>query len=177
MSRATPAFLLATLVFAAGCATYQAYPGKRRPRDEVAMLRAPAAGLTIDGQAIAKSGVIELLPGLHSVEWVFVYPNQFRESMMLSFEAEAGQRYKLGERFFPEPNPAGPVGEAVDLALKVTLAPVGLLFPPPVPTGPPPGDYYMWIVEEGSRLAVAGMAPNVPPAHEPVTYVPLGEQE
>jgi hypothetical protein len=167
--------LLCGLVAASGCATYRAYPGPRRPRDEIALLTVTTAGLHIDGEPASPKDArwIELLPGLHVIEWTYEYPNGYRKPESLEFEAVTGQRYRLGERFFPEPHPAGPIGAVVDLAVDTALFPVKVLMPPEIPVEPTDGDYYSWVLHAGTGHVVAGLAPDVPLDHAPVTYVPV----
>ena len=95
----------------------------------------------------------------------------------MAFEAAAGQRYRLGERFFAEPHPAGPIGAVFDFALETALIPVKVLVPSEPPVGPPEGEYYSWIVHAGTGHAIAGLAPDVPLDHAPVTYVPANQVE
>ena len=161
----------------AGCATYQAYPGKRRGREGVAVLSVPGPLLRVDGELVAGADArkVELLPGAHVIEWVFVYPNHYRENKSLEFDAVAGRRYRLGQRFFPEPDPAGPIGAVLNLVTDVALAPFEALAPPESPAYPPAGEYTMWITEHPSQRVVAGLAPDVPRGHEAITYVPIEE--
>ncbi len=176
---ATALLLTTTLLF--GCAAYQAYPGKARPRADVAVLFVPWTSMTVDGEPIVQKNVnrIELLPGPHVIEWVFVYPNDFKESRRLEFESEAGKRYRLGQRFFAAASFGGPIGEvaelALDLALDTALVPLKLLLGSETPTAAPEGEYYTWILERQSGALVAGMAPDVPQAHQTITYVPIEE--
>lgn len=178
MKRMIPMALSAGLVaIVAGCATYQAYPGKRRGHEGVALLSVPGPLLRVDGELVARADArrVELLPGAHVIEWVFVYPNHYREKRSLEFDAVAGRRYRLGQRFFPEPDPAGPIGAVLNLVTDVALAPFEALVPPEPPAYPPAGEYTMWITEHPSQRVVAGLAPDVPRGHEAITYVPIEE--
>lgn len=173
------ALLMTAILAGVGCATYQAYSGKRRPRGEVALLSASAANLIVDGELIDTEDVrwIELLPGQHLLEWVYTHSNNFSEKKALSFDAEAGRRYRLGQRFFPQPHPAGPIGEVIEFAVSTALTPITVFFPSDPPTRPPAGEYYSWILDSRSEQVVAGLAPDVPLSHAPITYVPTHRQE
>ena len=176
----TTAFLLTTTLLL-GCAVYQAYPGNARPRAEVAVLFVPWTSMTVDGEPVIEKNVsrIELLPGPHVIEWVFVYPNDFKESRRLEFVAKAGKRYRLGQRFFEAGGLGGPIGVvadlALDLALDTALVPLKLLLGSEEPVAAPEGEYYTWILERQTGNVVAGMAPDVPQVHQTITYVPAGE--
>jgi hypothetical protein len=95
----------------------------------------------------------------------------------LAFEAAAGQRYRLGERFFAEPHPAGPIGAVIDVAVETALTPIKVFVPSEPPVGPPEGEYYNWIIEAKTGYTVAGLPPDVPLNHAPVTYVPASQPE
>ncbi len=180
MKRRINVILLVTAILAGtGCATYQAYPGKKRPRSELALLTLSVEDPVIDGHAIDRKDVyrIELLPGRHVLDWSFTYANGYQEQRSLTFDVEAGHRYRLGQRFFPEPNPAGPLGDVFDLAVEFMLIPIKAAFPQEASSEPPAGEYHVWIIDSRSERIVAGMAPNVPLDHAPVTYVPLEGQE
>ncbi len=166
--------LFATLL---GCSTYRAYPGQRRPRADVALISVPGGMLRVDGQDVERADTrrVELLPGPHVLEWVFVYPNRYRETQTIEFTAVAGRRYHLGQRFFPGPDPAGPIGAVFDIVTDVATAPFELIVPPEPPSDPPHGDYHAWITEQPTRRVVAGLAPDVPRGHAPITYVPLDD--
>ncbi len=170
-------FVVCVLLAASGCATYRAYPGPSRPREEVALLTVTATGLRIDGQPVTPKSArrIELLPGPHSLEWTYRYPNGYSEEQSLVFKASAGQEYRLGQRFFARPHPGGPVGAIVDLAMAVAVSPITVFLPEETPDEPPEGEYYSWVVERGLGHTVAGVAPDVPLDHAPVTYVPLDQ--
>ena len=174
MRTAALMLLLSITLLAAGCATYCAYPGARLPREQIAILSVPPTIVSVDGETLRKDsvGTIELLPGWHSIEWAFTYPNGFRTTQSLSFEAEAGERYRLGERFFPAPNPLGPVGDVLDFALDVAWTPLGFILPSDPPTGAPEGSYYNWITHSPSQTVVAGLAPDVPQGDCVITFVP-----
>ena len=169
---ATALLLSATLLL--GCAVYQAYPGNARPRAEVAVLFVPWTSISVDGESVIERNVsrIELLPGSHVIEWVFDYPNDFKETKRLEFVAEAGKRYRLGQRFFAAGGLGGAVGAVVELALDTTLVPLKLLLGSEDPAAAPEGEYYTWILERETRGVVAGMAPDVPQVHQTITYVP-----
>ncbi len=169
--------LMSVILLGGGCATYRAYPGPKRPRSDVAVLVVPWTHIAVDGESIPKKDVrqIELLPGWHEIEWEFTYPNRYQETRALSFAAEPGQSYRLGQRFFPAPHPGGPIGAIVDLTVDTALAPITLLLAPEDPTEPPDGEYFMWIVHRESQQVMAGLAPDVPLAHAPISYVPLEE--
>ncbi len=171
--------LVTALLAGTGCATYQAYPGKKLSRAELAMLTLSVEHPVIDGLVIGRKDVyrIELLPGRHVLDWSFIYANGYREQQSLTFEVEAGHRYRLGQRFFPDPNPAGPLGDVVDLAVEVVLMPIKIAVPQEASSEPPAGEYHLWIMDSRSGRVVAGMAPNVPLDHAPVTYVAREEQE
>ena len=84
--------MLLVIMLAGGCATYRAYPGKKRPKAEVAVLSVPLfTHYVVDGEPAPVQSVsrIELLPGQHDIEWAFTYPNDYREPQLLSFWAEA----------------------------------------------------------------------------------------
>ncbi len=169
--------LLLTTTLLLGCAVYRAYPGNARPRAEVAVLFVPWTSMTVDGEPVITNNVnrIELLPGSHVIEWLFVYPNDFTESKQLEFVAEAGKRYRLGQRFFTAGGLGGAVGAVADLALDTALVPLKLVFGSEEPAAAPEGEYYTWILERETRYVVAGMAPNVPQVHQTITYVPTEE--
>jgi len=171
---------LSALLLLAACATYQAYPGQKRPRCEIAVLSLPSTHMcpALDGEAIKPQNVtaIEFLPGWHTIEWEFIYPNGFTHPRQLVFEARAGQRYRLGQRFFPTPNPLSLIGDAINLGLDTATRPLEIFLPPETPTEPPEGAYYSWIVHEPSRRIVAGLAPDVPLGHVPIVFVPRQPQ-
>ena len=176
MRYATGIAMLLVIMLAGGCATYRAYPGKKRPKAEVAVLSVPTlTQYVVDGEPAPAQSVskIELLPGRHEVEWTFTYPNDYREPQQVSFRAEAGQRYRLGQRFFPAPHPGGPLVAVLELGLNTALIPFKLLLPLEAPTEPPEGEYYRWVVEVPSQRLMAGMAPDVPLGHATITYVPI----
>ena len=180
MKRRINVVLLATALLAgAGCATYQAYPGKKRPRAELALLTLSVENPVIDRRVIERKDVyrIELLPGRHVLDWSFTYANGYQEQRSLTFEVEAGRRYRFGQRFFPEPNPAGPLGDVVDLAAGFMLIPIKVAFPQEAASEPPAGEYHVWIIDSRSERIVAGLAPDIPLDHAPVTYVPREEQD
>lgn len=180
MKTTTGCALLLAAALCGGCTTYRAYPGKRQPRDEIAMLVVPFTIRAVDEQPVRTGNVnaIELLPGNHVIEWDFVYPNRFRERQRLSFRVEGGRKYRLGERFFPPPNPAGLVGAVIGFAIDTAFLPLTILFPPEEPLEPPVGEYYAWIVESGPHpVVIAGVPADLPLAHAPLSYVPLDEDE
>jgi hypothetical protein len=175
----TPALLAGALALG-GCARWQAYDGPRQPKAEVALLEidlGDTAGgrLTVDGAAARRGDVrrIELLPGCHAITWTVVYPNLHRATSSIELDAEAGHRYRLGQRFFPAPHPAGPVGAAIETILDVALLPFSVLDPGAAERGePPPGASFRWITDEsrGGRV-VAGDAPDVPLGHVEITFI------
>ncbi len=169
--------LAGALAGAAGCTTYQTYAGPKQPRHKVAMLDVPGPVTEVDGDPVNDRSArrLTLLPGWHEVEWTFDYPNGHRAGQKISFVAQAGNRYRLGQRFFPAPHPGGPVGAIVEIVFDAAFLPIKLLLEEPPADAPPPGDYYCWIVERGTEQVVAGMAPDVPMAHAEITYVPVGE--
>ncbi len=171
--------LVCGLLTASGCATYRAYPGPRRPATEIAVLMISVDGLHIDGEPVSPTNVhkVELPPGAHELQWSYRYPNGYVEAMVLGFEAAAGRRYRLGQRFFPQPHPDGPIGAIVDFAVGTALIPIKVLLPPETPDGPPEGEYYSWVVDPASGLVVGGLAPDVPLEHPPMTYVPVDPSE
>ena len=177
MKRTIMTALLLTTTLLLGCAVYQAYPGNARPRADVAVLFVPWTSMTVDGEPVMTKNVsrIELLPGSHVIEWVFVYPNDFKENKRLEFAAEAGKRYRLGQRFFAAAGLGGVIGAVADLALDTALVPFKLLLGSEEPAAAPEGEYYTWILERETRYVVAGMAPDVPQVHQTITYVPAEE--
>jgi hypothetical protein len=48
--------LMCSLLAAAGCATYRAYPGPQRPRDEIALLTVVATDVHVDGEPVSPKG-------------------------------------------------------------------------------------------------------------------------
>jgi hypothetical protein len=172
--RSGAALALIAVLAGSGCRTHQAYPGPAKPAREIAILHVPdVSKVVLDGEAISLDGAdrIAMLPGAHSIEWMYVYPNRFLESRELDFDAEAGRRYRLDQRFFPAPNPGGLVGALFDAALDTLLAPINLLVPQ-TPTGPPDGESYVWIGDAKTKMLVAGSPPDAPTAHAPITWVP-----
>ena len=170
--------LVCGLLTASGCATYRAYPGPRRPATEIAVVMISVDGLHVDGAPVSPTNVhkLELPPGAHELLWSYRYPNGYVETMELDFEAAAGQRYRHGQRFFPQPHPDGPIGAIVDFAVGAALIPIKLLLPE-TPDGPPEGEYYSWVVDQASGHVVGGLAPDVPLEHPPITYVPAHQSE
>lgn len=163
---------------AGGCTTSQACPGEQLARAEVATIEVPASVRAVDARPIDgdHSSRLAILPGEHVVEWDFVFPNGFVERKQLAFRAVAGEGYRLDQRFFPAPHPGGPIGAAIDLIVDTTVLPLTLLAPPAPATGPPPGEYHMWIVEIGAEhRVIAGLPPDVPIAHAPLTFVPIDD--
>ncbi len=161
-----------------GCSTYRAYPGPRRAPGEVTRLTVPLSDrLVIDHQFVEQENVnrIEFLPGEHVIEWKYIYPNRHEEMKRLSFTAEPGRRYKLGQQFFPAPLEGGPLEAVLNFALDVTVTPLIWLFPPEAPADPSPGDYFMWIIDQNDDQVLAGMTPDVPPSFSAITYVPIEE--
>ena len=171
--------LVCGLLSASGCATYRAYPGPRRPSTEIAVLLISVDSLHIDGEPVSPTNVhkVELPPGAHELQWSYRYPNGYVETMGLDFKAAAGQRYRLGQRFFPQPHPDGPIGALVDLAVGTALIPIKVLLPPEPLAGPPDGEYYCWVVVPVTGRVVGGLAPNVPLEHPPMTYVPVEQSK
>jgi hypothetical protein len=169
------AISLGAVLGESGCSAYQTYAGPKRPDRIVGLLDVPVAVESVDGEAVADPGArrLAVLPGWHEVRWSFVYPNGFTETRELSFVARQGERYRLGQRFFPDPHPAGALGEVFDVTVDTLLLPLRLLFPQAAPEGPSPGEYYCWIVERRTQRVVAGSAPDVPMPHETITYVPV----
>ncbi len=175
---------LALLLPIGGCTRWHAYEGPRRPRAEVALLEIfdidPGAGpLSVDGAAPPRDDVrrIELLPGRHDITWTFVYPNRHRSAQALCFEAAAGRRYRLGQRFFPAPDPGGPIVAAFGTIIDTALLPLAILDVFATDPGePPPGAYFAWIADvQGGGAAgavVAGDAPDVPLGHAEITFLP-----
>ena len=163
---------------ASGCATYRAYPGPRRPTAQIAVVMVSVDGLHVDGDETASNvNKVELAPGAHELQWSYRYPNGYVEAMVLDFEALAGQRYRLGQRFFAQPHPDGPIGAIVEFTVETALIPIKVFVPREVPEGPPEGEYYSWVVATRSGRVVGGLAPDVPPVHPPITYVPANQPD
>ena len=134
--------------------------------------------LRVDGEVTASNVYkVELAPGAHELQWSYRYPNGCVEAMVLDFEAAAGQRYRLGQRFFPQPHPDGPIGAIVVFTVETALIPIKRLVPPEMSEGPPEGEYYSWVVATRSGRVVGGLAPDVPMEHPPITYVPLDQAD
>ena len=171
--------LVCGLLSASGCATYRAYPGPKRPSTEIAVLMISVDGLHVDGEPVSPTNVhkVELPPGAHELEWTYRYSNGYVEAMELDFEAVAGQRYRLGQRFFARPHPDGPIGAIAEFTVETALLPIKMFISPEVPEGPPDGDYYSWVVATGSGRVVGGLAPDVPMEHPPITYVPVDQTD
>ncbi|MHC5028095.1 MAG: hypothetical protein ACYTGR_15185 [Planctomycetota bacterium] len=165
--------IVALLPLLGGCSTYRAYDGPARPASEVARLDLPAGQYALDGTVLPEGNVncIEMLPGWHDLEWTYTYPNRFEEEMAMTFHVGGGGHYRLGERFFPAPHWAGPVGAAVEGIVGTALLPITLMFP--IPAAPPVGEHYAWIVDRGTDQLIAGSAPDVPAVHEAITFVPV----
>jgi hypothetical protein len=47
--------LMCSLLAATGCATYQAYPGPQRPRNEIALLTVVATDVHVDGEPVSST--------------------------------------------------------------------------------------------------------------------------
>ena len=165
--------LMCGLLAVTGCATYRTYPGPRRPSMEIAVLMISVDELQVDG-AVTPENVhkVELSPGTHEFQWSYRHSNGYVEAVELSFEAVAGRRYRLGQRFFAQPHPDGPIGAVLDFTVETVLGPLKVFLPAETPAGPPDGEYYSWVVDPASGLVVGGLAPDVPLAHAPMTYVP-----
>jgi hypothetical protein len=166
---------LMALALASGCGTVQAYPGKRRPRNEVATLKMPVTDLVVvDDVIVADEAVaaVEILAGEHTVEWTFVYPNRHVEPKRITFTAEPGRTYRLGQRFFPAPYAGGPLEMIFDVAIDLAVTPFALLFPPEAPAEPPHGDYFVWVTDAKTEMILAGLPPDAPLDHQPITYLP-----
>jgi hypothetical protein len=163
---------------ASGCATYRAYPGPRRATAEIAVVMVSVDGLRVDGEVTASNvNKVELAPGAHELQWSYRYSNGYVEAMVLDFAAVAGQRYRLGQRFFAQPHPDGPIGAIVEFTVETTLIPIKMFVPPEAPEGPPEGEYYSWVVATRSGRVVGGLAPDVPMEHPPITFVPLDQAD
>ena len=163
-----------------GCATWRAYPGPKRPSSEIAVITVSSAQtIVVDDVPVEKSGVsrIELLPGPHEIAWTFVYPNRYEARQALEFHARAAERYRLGQRFFPAPHPGGFLGAVLDAAADAALSPIRIVFPPEPGEAPPDGEYYRWIVHVESGRPEAGLPPDVPHPHAPLTSVPSDDAE
>ncbi len=136
----------------------------------------PVDGRHVDGEVTPNNvNKVELVPGVSEFRWNFRYPNGYVETMALSFEAAAGRRYRLGQRFFPQPHSDGPIGAIVEFTVETALIPINVFLPPETPVGPPEGEYYSWVVDPASGRVVGGLAPDVPLEHPPMTYVPLDQ--
>ncbi len=155
--------LLMSLLVLTGCATCQAYPGPERSLEEVGILSIRQMNaFRIDRQHITQGNVseISLLPGPHTIEWEYTYPNLYREMMKLDFQVERGHRYQLVQRFIPQ-TPYGHPFEAVfDFTIDAVVAPLIWLFPPESPAEAPEGVYFKWIVDLESRNVMAGVSPD-----------------
>ena len=106
-----------------GCGTMQAYPGKRLPKDQTALIKNGFAGnaevIAVDGEHLGFSETqAEMLPGSHSILGrVSVYHGTggtaggyytFSPVLELELIAQAGHTYELygkntGEGFFRSP--------------------------------------------------------------------------
>ncbi len=127
--RSSMGFVLLVCGFltASGCSTYRSYPGPKRPSTEIAVVMISVDGLHVDGKRVTATNVykVELSPGAHELLWSYRYPNGYIAAMVLDFEAVAGDRYRLGQRFFPQPHPDGPMGAILDFAVGAALLPIG----------------------------------------------------
>ncbi|MHC5024293.1 MAG: hypothetical protein ACYTGG_10360 [Planctomycetota bacterium] len=144
---------------------------------EVAVLNVPRSTFSLDGEAIEPRNVhaIAMLPGWHRVEWEYRFPNGFQQMQAVEFRAEAGERYRLGQRFFAEPHPDGALGEIPGFTIAVLTLPIAVFIPADTPAAPPPGEYYYWIVHVESERVVAGWAPEVGSSHQVITHVPVND--
>jgi len=153
----------------------RAYPGQRRPRAEVATLKVPVTDrIVVDDMVVAEEAVaaVEMLAGEHTVEWMFVYPNRHIEPKRITFIAEPGRTYRLGQRFFPAPYTGGPLELMFDVAIDLAVTPFALLFPPEAPPEAPHGDYFVWVTDTKTETVLAGLPPDAPLDHQPIMYVP-----
>ena len=169
------ALMIASALGLGGCSTYRAYEGQARPPSEVAFLDVPRGQYVLDGTTLPRSNVnrIEMLPGWHDIGWTFEYPNRFEESVAMSFHAGAGGNYRLGERFFPAPHWAGPLGAMFEGVIGTALLPFTLLLPSEDADAPPEGEHFAWIVDRATDQLIAGSPPDVPAVHEAITFVPV----
>ncbi len=167
--------LVCGLLSASGCATYRAYPGPRRPSTEIAVVMISVDGLHVDGEPVSPTNVhkVELPPGAHELQWSYRYQNGYVETTALGFEAAAGKHYRLGQRFFPQPHPDGPIGTIVDVAVGTALLPIRMIVPPETQEGPPEGEYYSWVVANRERARGGGPGTGRA-AGAPVDYVCSG---
>ena len=90
-----------------GCGTMQAYPGDRRPRDQVALIKSgfhfgeQGELLSVDGQELASNeNKAEVLPGPHTITARLRVPHgsnvtYFSSAITLNLNAEAGHTYEL----------------------------------------------------------------------------------
>ena len=132
--------LLMSILVLNGCATCQAYPGPERSPEEVGFLSVRQMnGLLIDKQPITQGNVseISLLPGPHTIEWEYTFPNLYREKMKLNFQAERGHRYQLVQRFIPAAPYGHPFEAVFDFTIDAVVAPLIWLFPPESPAEAP----------------------------------------
>ncbi|MCZ6835343.1 MAG: hypothetical protein O7G85_06160, partial [Planctomycetota bacterium] len=101
--------------------------------------------------------------------------NHYTEMKRISVDLEAGKRYHLGQRFFPTPYEGGPFELIFDVVIDTAVLPFMLLFPPEEPEEAPTGEYFSWVRNQRSEKVLAGLPPDVPLAHEAITYVPIEE--
>lgn len=155
--------LFMPLLLLSGCATCQAYPGPERSQEEIGILSIRQMnGFRIDKQRISRGNVSEiaLLPGPHTIEWDYIYPNLYREMMKLNFQVERGHRYQLVQRFIPQAPVSHPLEAVFDFTIDTVVAPLIWLFPPESPDEAPEGVYFKWIVDLESRNVMAGASPD-----------------
>lgn len=127
--------------------------------------------IRIDKQPITHGNVseISLLPGSHTIEWEYTYPNIYREMMKLNFQVERGHRYQLIQRFIPQATDGHPLEVIFDFTIDAVVTPLIWLFPPESPTEAPEGVYFKWIVDLGSRQVLAGESPDTLNRHAAIT--------
>lgn len=172
--------LLISILLLPGCATYRAYNGEQRPRGEVATIDVPLTNRLIVDRRLADAthvSEIEVLPGEHTVEWKYVYPNHYSEMKRITFTAEAGKRYRLGQRFLPAPYDGNALELAFDVAIDTTVMPFMMIFPPEPPKAAPAGKYYMWVTDARTEQVLAGTAPAVSPGANAITHAPASEAD
>ncbi len=164
--------LLMSILVLNGCATCQAYPGPERSPEEVGFLSVRQMnGLRIDKQPITQGNVseISLLPGPHTIEWDYTYPNLYRDMKQLEFKVERGHRYQLVQRFISQAPRRHTLEAVFNFTIDAVVAPLIWLFPPESPAEAPEGEYFKWIVDLETRSVLAGASPADLNRHASIT--------